>query len=102
VNGAARAALALICSKPSILYDLPAGCSPRFNAACLDDPEPFAPRQAGADGQYAKERSKQCVRLPEHEEDAGRTSGNIISSATADPIRLVQEELSVPSAASAY
>jgi hypothetical protein len=29
----------------------------------LDDPEPFAPRQAGAAGQHAKSRSKQGVRL---------------------------------------
>jgi hypothetical protein len=61
----------------------------------LDDPEPVASQQARVAGQYAKPRSRQGVRLPEHEEDAGRTSGNIISSATADPIRLVQEELSV-------
>jgi hypothetical protein len=29
----------------------------------LDDPEPFAPRQAHAAGQHAKPRSKQGVRL---------------------------------------
>jgi hypothetical protein len=34
-------------------------------------------------------------KIPEHEEDAGRTSGNIIASAAADPIRPVQEEISV-------
>jgi hypothetical protein len=57
----------------------------------LDDPGPIATRQAGADGECAREHAP-GVDLPEHEEDVGRTSGNIVSSATADPIRLVQED----------
>ena len=32
----------LICSKPSILYDLPAGCSRASMRHALDDPEPGA------------------------------------------------------------
>jgi hypothetical protein len=61
----------------------------------LDDPEPVASQQASAARPHAEPESKWGVCLPEHGDDAGWTSRNVIVHSTADPIRFVQEERSV-------